>query len=357
VPRVVLLTGVSRYPGNRLAARLAADPAIERVIGIDSVSPSDRELADLGRTEFVPADIRNPLIAKVIRQAKVDTVVHAAVTAMPGGVGGRTSMKELNVIGTMQLLAACQNSERVARLVVKSSTAVYGASPRDPAMFDESMPAKAVPRSGYAKDCAEVEAYVRGFSRRRPDVTVTVFRFANFIGPTVDTSLTRYLALPVVPTAFGFDPRLQLLHTDDATEVLRLASVTDRPGVFNAAGEGVILLSQAIRRSGRLQLPVPLPAVGLVAGLVRRNSSVDFTADQLRLLNYGRVVDVSALQHRFGYVPAYTTESAYASFLAGRGGTEQTSPELLEQLERTVGRLVSLSPRNSGSSQEQARHG
>ncbi len=62
-------------------------------------------------------------------------------------------MKELNVIGTMQLLAACQKSETVERVVVKSTTAVYGASPRDPAVFTEDMAAKAVPRSGYGKDC------------------------------------------------------------------------------------------------------------------------------------------------------------------------------------------------------------
>src|ERR1700760_516065 len=93
-PRIVLLTGVSRYPGNRLAARLAADPDIERVIGVDSSSPNEGELADLGRTEFVAADIRNPLIARVLIDAEVDTVVHAAVTAAPRGVGGRAPMKE-----------------------------------------------------------------------------------------------------------------------------------------------------------------------------------------------------------------------------------------------------------------------
>ena len=212
MPRVVLLTGVSRYPGNRLAAQLAADPEIDRIIGVDSISPSAPELKRLGRTEFVAADIRNPLIAKVLAQAKVETVVHAALTATPRGVGGRTPMKEMNVIGTMQLLAACQNSETVRRLVVKSSTAFYGCSPRDPAVFTEAMPAKSVPRTGYAKDCVEVEGYVRGFSRRRPDVAVTVLRMANFIGPTIDTAITRYLSLPVVPTVFGFDPRLQLLY-------------------------------------------------------------------------------------------------------------------------------------------------
>jgi UDP-glucose 4-epimerase len=342
-PRVVLLTGVSRYPSNRLAAQLAADPAIERVIGIDTVSPSDAELVQLGRTEFVAADIRNPLIAKVIKQAEVDTVVHGAVTAAPGRVGGRIPMKELNVIGTMQLLAACQNAASVRRLVVKSSTAVYGSSARDPAVFNETMPARSAARSGYAKDCAEVEGYVRGFSRRRPDVTVALFRFANFIGPTIETALTRYLSLPVVPTPFGFDPRLQLIHEDDALEILRRACSAEASGVYNAAADGVLLLSQALRRAGRVQLAIPLPAIGFIAELVRRGARLDFTADQIRLLNFGRVVDATALHTGFGYRPVHTTESAFASFVAARAERDEPgfgTGELVDRLEQTVERLV-----------------
>ena len=85
------------------------------------------------------ADIRNPVIGKVIAQAEVDTVVHMAVLATPLDAGGRATMKEINVIGTMQLLAACQKAPSVRKLVVKSSTAVYGSSPQDPAMFTEDL--------------------------------------------------------------------------------------------------------------------------------------------------------------------------------------------------------------------------
>ena len=91
-------------------------------------------------------------------------------------------MKELNVIGTMQLLAARQRAPGLQRLVVKSTSTVYGASSRDPAMFTEDMEPRRAPRSGYAKDAAEIECYVRGFARRRPDVRVTMLRCANVIG-------------------------------------------------------------------------------------------------------------------------------------------------------------------------------
>jgi UDP-glucose 4-epimerase len=339
VSRVVLVTGVSRYLGALLARQLSAEKSVERVIGVDVVPPRQ----DVGRTEFVRADIRNPIIAKVIASAQVDTVVHMSVIATPFGAGGRTAMKEINVIGTMQLLAACQKAPSLRKLVVRSTTAVYGASSRDPALFTEGMEPRAQFRSGYGKDSIEVEGYVRGLGRRRPDVDVTLLRFANFIGPRIDTPLTRYFALPVVPRVFGFDPRIQFIHEDDGVEILRRSVVEDHRGTYNAAGEGVLLLSQAIRRAGRTSAQVPSPAVSLVGQLFRRAGLVDFSPEQMQFLQFGRGVDTTRLREDFGYVPAYTTRSAFDDFVQGRGLTRYVDPERLARLEdrvlETVGRV------------------
>ena len=91
-------------------------------------------------------------MAKVIAGSDVDTVMHMGVIATPVQAGGRMSMKEINVIGTMQLLAACQKAASVKQLVVKSTTGVYGSGPRDPAMFTEESQPTHVPRSGWSKD-------------------------------------------------------------------------------------------------------------------------------------------------------------------------------------------------------------
>ncbi len=309
-PAVVLVTGVSRWLGGALAAELARDPAIGRVIGVDTVPPSAELLRRLGRTEFVRADIRNPLIGKVISTAGVDTVVHMNISSTPAGSGGRGPMKELNVIGTMQLLAACQRAPSVRRLVLKSTSAVYGASPRDPAVFTEAMQARRVPAGGFAKDSLDIEGYVRSFSRRRPDVGVAVLRFTNFIGPRIDSVLTGFLRMPVVPTALGYDARVQLLHEDDALGVLTRATTGDFAGTANVGGEGTLLLSQVIRRLGRLQLPVPSPALGSLGRLTRRFGFVDYSPEQMRFLNFGRVVDTTVLRTEFGYTPRYSTEAA-----------------------------------------------
>jgi UDP-glucose 4-epimerase len=279
----------------------------------------------------------------VIASAQVDTVAHMSVIATPFGAGGRTAMKEINVIGTMQLLAACQKAPSVRKLVVKSSTAVYGSSSRDPALFTENMEPRALPRSGYAKDSVEVEGYVRGLGRRRPDVDVTLLRFANFIGPNIDTPLTRYFSLPVVPTVFGFDPRIQFLHEADGMEVLRRAVVEDHRGTVNVAGSGVLLLSQAIRRAGRTSVHFPSSAVSLVGSMFRRAGLVDFSPEQALFLQFGRGVDTKRLCEDFGYVPHYTTLEAFDDFVAGSGLTRIVDPQRVEVAGQIVRGLVGRS--------------
>jgi len=304
---VVLLTGVSRYLGARMARLLSESPGIDRIIGVDVIPPPH----DLGGAEFVQADIRNPTVAKVLARAAVDTVVHMGVIATPTQAGGRAAMKEINVIGTMQLLAACQRADSVQTLIVKSTSSVYGAGPRDPAMFTEDMEPRHPPTSGWAKDSTEVEGYVRGFARRRPDVTVTTLRFANFIGPGIVTAMTEYFALPVVPTVLGYDPRIQFVHEDDGLDVLRRVTSEPCAGTFNVAGAGVLTLSQAIRKSGHLALPVPMAALGTIG----RSAKVDMSREQVRFLTYGRVLDTSRIERRLGFVPRWTTPAAFADFV------------------------------------------
>jgi UDP-glucose 4-epimerase len=308
--RVVLVTGVSRDLGARFARSLAGDKDVE-VIGLDVIPPRH----DLGGADFVRADIRNAVIAKVIATRGVDTVVHLAMVATPDSAGGRSSMKEINVIGTMQLLAACQRAESFRKLVVQSSISVYGASPRDPVKFTEDMSARAQPRTGFGKDSLEIESYVRGLARRRPDVVVTTLRLANLMGAGVDSHVTRYLSLPVVPRVMGFDARLQFLHPSDAVEALLLVTRRDVPGNFNVAAPDVVTLSQALRKMGRPTVGVPKAAVPLAATLVRQARLVDFSADQIDALTYGRGMDTSRFTSQTGFVPRFTSLAALQEFV------------------------------------------
>lgn len=335
----VLVTGASRFIGGQLAARLAANPSIDRVLGMDVTPPNPELRRQLGRTEFVRADLRSPLIARVISSAGVDTVVHTSLSAHhpdPSGRGGYATVAQANVIGTMQLLAACQKAATVTRLIVKSAAAVYGASPRDPAVFTEDDQPNEMLASGYARDVADIEGYVRGFARRREDVTVTVLRFSNVIGPRIQTPLTRYLSLPVVPTVLGRDERLQLLHEEDGLAVLERAVREQLPGIFNVAGSGVLLLSQAIRRAGRIPLALPEPTITALGWLARGAGLAGSCPEPAGLLHIGRVMDTTRLRTVFGFAPRWTTLQAFDDWVRGRALRPVFDPQWLRAAEHGV---------------------
>ncbi|MBV2354957.1 NAD-dependent epimerase/dehydratase family protein [Streptomyces sp. J2-1] len=343
--KVVLVTGAARRLGGRFVRRIGRDPDVDRVIAVDAVPPAH----DLGGADFVQADIRQPAVARVLAETGADTVVHLDVTGTPLSGGSRATVKETNVIGTMQVLGACQKAPGVRRLVVKSSTNVYGSASRDPAVFTETTPAKSLPSGGFAKDTVEVEGYVRGFARRRPDVAVCVLRFANILGPAAETPLASYFSLPVLPTVFGYDPRLQFVHEDDVLEVLRIAAHEPRrstlnSGTFNIAGDGVLPLSQCARRLGRPTVPLLLPAVTWTGSLVRTLGMSDFSPEQIRLLTHGRVVDTGQMRDTLGFTPRYTTAETFADFVRGQG------PGLLppEALAGAVERVAALAARSGG---------
>jgi UDP-glucose 4-epimerase len=334
-PGVIVVTGTSRFLAAQVAARLAADPRIEQVIGLDSVDPAPELAPLLHRVEQVRADARaaGPAIADL----GAEVVLHLNIATAPDKLdGGRAAMKELNVIGTMQLLAACQQAPRLRKLVVRSSTAAYGASFRDPAVFTEDTEPRAVPRGGFARDILDIEGYVRGFRRRRPDVSATVLRFAPVISSKANTSLTRYFSSPVVPTVFGRDPRLQFVHLDDALEVLHRSVVQHHPGTFNVAGPGVLTLSQAIRRASRLAVPVLEPGLSAAAAAAKTFGVGAYGFDQLDLLVHGRVVDTTRLIEEYGYTPR-STAAAFDDFIRGhQGGKIVPTGQQLAAAERAI---------------------
>ncbi len=284
---------------------LASDPAVERVVGVDVAPPA----GPAEGIQFIRADLRTRNIAAVVEQAAADTIVHAATLPPPGA---RSAGREIVVLGTMQLLAACQRSQTLRAFVLQSSTAGYGAGPRDPALFTEEMGgAVGSPPSGRSHDVAEIEDYVRGFAERRPDVRVCVLRLAHLVGPGVQTALNRYLLLPIVPTMLGFDARLQLVHEDDAVGALAHATLSDAAGAYNIAADGVLFLSQAIRRLGRVAVPVPAPLwpsfVGMLGG--RGLSELPSSGE----LTYGRVADTARMTAEFGFTPAHSAQTALAA--------------------------------------------
>ena len=153
------------------------------------------------------------------------------------------------------------------------------------------------------------------------------------IGPAMDTALSRYLAGPVVPTVIGHDARLQLLHEQDALGALERATMAGKSGTFNVGASGIIMMSQAIRRSGRLPLPVPRSALWAVDSLRRATRYTELDREQLDYLSYGRVMDTTRMRTDLGHSPKWTTGEAFDDYVRGRGLTPIINPQWVRSME------------------------
>lgn len=320
--RRILIAGVANFWGVRLAARLASDPAVELVVGLDASPP--REGLD-PRVVFVPGDLRSPGLGALVRAAAPDVVVHNALTQFPGAGRGTRTVHDVNVVGTLQLLAACDDLPTLRALVVRGSAAIYGSEPDAPQFFTEDMAHAFPKRTRFQRDVAELESYVDTFGRRHPAVICTTMRQQPVIGTQLDTPITRLLRLPVIPTVLGFDPRMQLLHEDDSVDALAAAVRNPVRGAVNVAGPGTISLVRMLRRLRRPSLPIAHPLYPRVARTLGGMRGVRMTEDMVRFLRYGRGVDLTRLERDVGFSPGLSTEAAVE--MVGRLGVASSPPD------------------------------
>jgi UDP-glucose 4-epimerase len=309
-PTRVLVTGVSNPLGAEVARRLA--PNVPFLFGCDVKDP----ISAVEEMDFVHADTRHAAIGKLVRRLQVDTVVHLAV--MVDSPNAERSIHETDVIGTMNLLIGCSGpSSTVRRLIVKSSQAIYGAGPGDPSFFSEDMAGAERPAPSMTRDLIEMEQLTSEFALRNESCQVTVLRLGFRVSE--DTTLAHYLSLPVVPTFTGFDPRLQLLHEEDAVEAIVRAALGDHPGVFNVAADGIVLLSQAIAIMGGRPAPI-LPPFGhwLTRIALRTLTRVDIQAHLAGVITFGSVADCSRFEREFGWKPAFTSRAVMDSLARGK---------------------------------------
>ncbi|MGH9137465.1 MAG: NAD-dependent epimerase/dehydratase family protein [Acidimicrobiales bacterium] len=307
--RRVLVTGLGTFWGGRVAQRLEADPDVEVIVGLDRHEPT----VELERTEYVRSDENYSILSRIVQATRVDTIVHTFLVVDSTQMRSR-AIHEINAIGTMNLFAAASAPGSTVRdVVVKSSTLVYGAGPQDPNMFREDSRRTATPRTAVERSLNEVEGYVRDFAQDNPHVTVALLRFSNVLGPDIVTPIAKALALPVVPSIFGFDPRLQFVHEDDVIRSLLFVLERQLAGIFNVAGDGLLPWSEVAAICGKRTVPLPAFGTGLAAAPLRR-LGVDLAPELLDLLRFGRGVDNRRFKEA-GFEYQYTSAGAVETYV------------------------------------------
>jgi UDP-glucose 4-epimerase len=336
----VLITGLGTFWGGRVAQALEADPSVDVIVGLDRFEPTVR----LERTEYVRSDESYSILARIVKAAQIDTIVHTFLVLDSTQMRSR-SIHEINVIGTMNLFAAASAPGSTVRdVVVKSSTLIYGADSRDPTWFSEESRRAAPPRSVVERSLLAVDGYVRDFAVDNPDVSVAILRFANVLGPDITTPLVKALEMPLVPAVLGFDPRFQFVHETDVVRAILFALETQLQGVYNVAGDGLLPWSEVAAICGKRTFPLPPYGMNLLSGPLARLGVIDLPGELLDLLRHGRGVDNRRLKQA-GFEYRYTSAGAVADFIeALRIRHLVDASETAYQYERDVEQFFRHSP-------------
>ena len=309
VGRRVLITGLDTFWGGRMAQALEAQPDVEMILGLGTKEPK----VPLERTEFVRSDQKYSILSRIVRATQVDTIVHTFLETNSSAVPSRV-LHEINVIGTLNLLAAAGASgASVRKVVVKSSTHVYGAAEQDPAWFREEDRRTGPVRTRLERSLIEVESLVRDFAEDNPHLDVTVMRFANVLGTDIITPISYNLRKRLLPCIAGFDPLVQFVEEDDVVRALEFVTANRVPGVYNVAGEGKLPWSEVASIGGAHLLPLPPIRPRTFAAPFTRTGAIRFPPEMEGLFRYGRGVDSTKLRDA-GFAYRYTSAGTVTNF-------------------------------------------
>lgn len=299
---VVAITGASNYLGMGVMGRLLDDPGVLRVVAIDTREPG----LEHPKLVFYKIDLTNPsaqqILARVFLNEKVSRALHVIFTYTLSR--NRMLSHELEAIGTMHVLDACSEAG-VSRIVARSTTAIYGATPQNPNFLTEAHELADHDEDSFVFDKLELERQMIQYGVQHPEARVTILRDCTSLGATSINYLSSLLLASRTPRVLGFDPLMQFIHEQDLFRAYHQVVMGEVPGIFNIVGKGVVRYSEAIRALGGRELVLPERLLRTGTRVLWNLRLYDIPASFIDHIKYPWVADGTKAARDLGFVPEH----------------------------------------------------
>jgi UDP-glucose 4-epimerase len=308
----IAVTGTGSFLGARALRWLVKSRGADAVVAVDTARPP----ATLAGLRYRALDLTgsqsDQVLLETLREEDVECLVHLAFFTNPRR--DRVRAHELESLGTLNLLAAAA-AAGVERVLIRSSTALYGAKPGGPELLTEDDPLRPNLSLAWARDKLEAEQHAAAFARRYPGMTICVLRLAPLFGPGVHNFYTSIFDRRLVPVLTGVDPLVQLLHPEDA--LLALGAALERPfrGAVNIVPSGAIGLGAALQLAGKVRLPVPPRIAHMASELLWALGLAEANGAFLDYVRYPFVADGARAQRELGFTSRHTSRDALLAYL------------------------------------------
>jgi UDP-glucose 4-epimerase len=309
----IALTGANGFLGSRLLKYLQKDRRYSEIVILD-IKPPDRLTQ---KCKFYQIDLTEPgidqAIAEILTREQCDAIVHLAFHSSPRH--DERLSHELTVIGTLNMLKACRRAN-MRKLVIQSTTLVYGASYLNPSLLDEDHPLNGAGAYSFIRDKVEVERMLQKFAKNRSETIVSVLRFCPILSRHHSDYITHFLKRSVVLTTLGYDPLIQFIHEEDALAALKKAVDADVPGAFNVVGKGVLYLSTVLKLAEKASVPVLHPLAYPLVDFLWYLKMSEAPGGHLDYLRYSCIANGEKAEKVMGFSPVYSTKDTLLAYLS-----------------------------------------
>ena len=314
--RTIAITGAGGYIGQRIIENLETQDWCAEILGIDIVEPKVKS----SKLTFKNIDIRDHLLIDFLKEHDIDTFIHLAFIVNP--MHDEKKMYDINVNGNHNILKICDEL-KIGHIIVASSGTAYGAWPDNPESLKEDDPIRLFPRKfSYAHHKGLMEQQCVDFIKKHPDVIFNIVRPCVVYGPNTDNYLSRiFNNMPVVTLPDGRDPNFQYIHEDDLARLFSLLIEKKIPGPFNAAGDGVMKLSEGAALIGKRSINVPYSLLYLLFGTLWRLhiKMAEAPPGMIDYMTYPWVLDTTRAKEQLGWKPEYSTKDTFRIMLKTHG--------------------------------------